>query len=188
MQGHLKPLEFIRAIEEECLSHAAAAHLKRCSVCRDTLQDLRDTQQIVQRSHARATPTDEAFWNEYTQAVCRAVKQKPSHSDGAGWMRPASLVLVLSTVMVFLFAAQSLSRYRDAWSGRVGPHAPVRDGETLKPGVEVASDALGLERLDFDDYLYTRPGLYDQLQQDLSSLHIGPELWAEAESGWHLIH
>lgn len=186
MPVHLKPVEFIDAVEQKGLSARAAAHLKQCASCRETLADTRYSLRIFRRKDDCEIPSDVAFWSEFTRCVRRAVEQRPSRSGSVVVALVASLVLALSSAMLFLIATRDLPRdtTREPGDGRSG--APRVALVVYAPATEVLDDIVGLERLDVEQYLDTNPGFYDRLQRDLSWLRLGPESWTDEERGLHL--
>src|SRR5262249_51392177 len=149
----------------------------RCALCHETLRDLQDTRQIVKRSDALEIPSDEAFWNEYTQAVCRTVPPVPSHDDNVWWAWPASLVLALSSLLLLFMAIWDRS-----WHTAPEPRAERSSlSEAAHSGAANPTDAVGSdlewEGLDIERYLYTQSAFYENLQRELSLLRIDPEIW-----------
>jgi hypothetical protein len=186
MPGHLKPVEFIDAVERKSRGARAAAHLEQCGSCRETLADLRYSLRIFQPMDDREIPSDAAFWSEFTQRVHRVVAQQPSRSGRIGVALAASLALALSSAMLFLISPRGLPRgtARAPVDGQSGAPQVALLGSA--PSAEVFDESVGFERLDVEQYLDTKPEFYDRLQRDLSWLRLGPESWTDEESGLNL--
>lgn len=182
MQDHLKPVEFIHAIEGASLGTQAAAHLKRCALCRETLWDVQDSLRMLQRRDAPEIPSDDAFWNGFTHAVHQAIRQRACRSGGLWWARAASLVVVLSGVILFLIIRRNPQEYNAPEVRHVQPTASQAALGEPAAASDAPDSAIEFEMPDAEQYLSTESGFYDRLQQDLSRLRLSPETLTDGES------
>ncbi len=185
MSMHLKPVEFIHVIEKASLSAKASAHLRQCAQCRETLRDLRYSFRILRRNDEADGPLDAQFWDDFTQSVHRAIQQRPARTGIAWPARAASMVLVLSSALLFgLIARRDLLQHPAGGARPVSTRAASSTMGERVMSPDTMSGMIGFETLEAEQYLSMESRFYDRLHQDLSFLQIGPEAWADAESEW----
>lgn len=186
MSIHLTPVEFIHAVESARLTAKASSHLDRCSRCREMVADLRASMQLLKWHNADVPAPDDRFWTEFTQTVHGAIQNRRARSGPLGRMLPvtsawppllASLIPALISLLLFVLLVPdpprgpAISRGIDSLST-----VPV----PLTNLVEISDDsgAIKFGMLDAEYYLSMEPALYQQLQQELSFLHLHPETLA----------